>query len=187
MNQKRGIGKIALAGIIGVVIIVALIAVGAAASLGTKTSSTTTTSPATTTSPTSSTTTSSSSTTSQSQPNSSGILAVTCANCTPKTSGDSQYLVTISWNIDYSPNTNVNNVSQFQTQANGSTIYLVTTTGPGVPYNNWFADWSVQDQSASGGVLTATFTLSSGIVVSTQSTQLFPDIVQGNSSNIQAK
>lgn len=160
MHEKRGISRILLI-VVGVII---LVVIGAAAAASFKPG----------TSPASSTT--NSSTTAS---NRYGILSVTCSSCTAKISGQSQYEVTIGWNLVY-PSSNVDNVSQYQTQANGTTHYLVTTNGPPT---SWFVDWNVQDQSASGGNLTVIFTLDNGQVVFDQSTVLFPDIVQGNYSS----
>ena len=117
--------------------------------------------------------------------NSSGILTVSCTGCTPKISGQSQYLVTIAWSMDYGfSDSGKDNFSEYQNQGNGNTSYLVTTLDAGVPVNHWFADWEVQDQSASGGILKVTFVLfSSGVIAYSGSTSLFPDIVQGNYSS----
>lgn len=124
-------------------------------------------------------------TTSGQQANSSGILTVTCIDCTPSISSQSQYLVTVGWSISYAlSNSGKDNVSQYQNQANGTTKYLITTLDAAVPYDHWFANWLIQDHSKSGGNLTATFTLAdSGATINIVTTSSFPDIIQGNYSS----
>lgn len=177
---------------IGLVAIIAIIVGGATvATLATTTTSSTSTTSLTTTSTTfvesssSYSSTSEESSTTTQQANASGTLTVSCSNCTPKISGQSDYLVTVGWDMSYGyDNSNLDNISQYQSQANGTNHYLVTTLSAGVPFDHWFANWLVQDESASGGVLTVNFSVANaqGYVFS-KSTSSFPDIVQGNYSS----
>ena len=115
----------------------------------------------------------------------SGTLSVSCSGCTPKLTGQSQYLTTIGWNIPAS-NSADDNVSEYQSQGNGTSQYLVSWTINQYTSSLLFVDWSVQMQSSSGATLQVSFTLSNGLTTFCQQTTLFPDIVQGNYSATQA-